>query len=163
MQTPELTLVLYPNYYGMGYLICENPKELLRHGMARITPFFKEKYIKRLHKLLKQYRPALVVLRGYENGDNRISKRTIRIINSFKNEAEAHNIPVYQYSRKQIKEVFSGFGGRSKFGIAKTICNWYPELESRKPQFKMNADLEDYNMGRFDAFALMLTHHYLEN
>lgn len=162
MQTPELSLVLYPNYFGMGYVICENPKELLNYGMAKIRPFTKDKYIKRLHKYLQQYRPSLIILRGYENDDQRISKRTIAIINSFKNEAEAHNIPVHQYSRKQTKEVFSEFGGKSKFGIAKTISNWYPELKSRMPQFKMNSDLEDYNMGLFDAFSLMLTHHYLE-
>jgi len=162
MQHPELTLVLYPNYFGMGYLICENPKELLQYGMARITPFFKEKYIKRLHKFLKQYRPALIILRGYEGNDHRISKRTIKVINKFKNEAEAQDIPVYQYTRTQIKEVFTEFGGKSKFAIAKTISTWYPELQLRMPQFKKNSDLEDYNMGLFDAFALMLTHHYLE-
>ncbi len=162
MQTPELTLVLFPNYFGMRYLICENPKELLNYGMSKIRPFTKDRYIKRLHKFLKQYKPALVILRGYETDDNRISKRTINVINSFKNEAEANNIPVYQYSRTQIKEVLSEFGGKSKFGIAKTISHWYPELSSRMPQFKMNSDLEDYNMGLFDVFALMLTHHYLE-
>lgn len=162
MQTPDLTLVLYPNYFGMGYLICENPKELLNYGISKIRPFTKDRYIKRLHKLLKQYKPALVILRGYEEEDVRISKRTIGIINGFKHEAETHDIPVHQYTRKQIKEVFSQFGGKSKFGIVNTICKWYPELVMRKPQFKMNSDLEDYNMGLFDVFALMLTHHYLE-
>ncbi|GGG24841.1 hypothetical protein GCM10011344_26860 [Dokdonia pacifica] len=162
MQAPELTLVLYPNYFGMGYVICENPKELLNYGMAKIRPFTTDRYIKRLHKYLKQYRPTLIILRGYENDDNRISKRTVGVINSFIQEAEAHDIPVYKYSRTQIKEVFSDFGGKSKFAIAKTIASWYPELEPRKPQFKRNSDLEDYNMGLFDAFSLMLTHHYLE-
>lgn len=163
MEKPELTLVLYPNYFGMGYLICENPKELLNYGVARITPFTKDRYIKRLHKLLKQYRPALVVLRGYKDTDKRISKRVKSVIESFKNEADNLNISIYQYSRDDIKDVFSQFGGKSKFAVARTIGKWYPELVPRLPKFKKNSDLEDYNMGLFDAFALMLCHHYLED
>lgn len=161
MQTPELTLVLYPNYFGMGYVICENPKELLNYGIANIRPLTKDRYIKRLHKFLKQYKPALVVLRGFGD-DQRVSKRTIAVIDSFKVEADKLDIQVYQYSRKQIKQVFAEFGGKSKYGIAKTIGNWYPELQHRMPKFVKNSDLEDYNMGLFDAFSLMLTHHYLE-
>lgn len=163
MEKPELTLVLYPNYFGMGYLVCENPKELLNYGIARITPFTKDRYIKRLRKLLKQYRPALVVLRGYSDTDRRTSKRVKSVIEGFKREADENNIPVYQYSRDQIKDVFSQFGGKSKFAITRTIGKWYPELAPRLPRFKRNSDLEDYNMGLFDVFALMLCHHYLED
>ena len=136
MEKPELTLVLYPNYFGMGYLICENPKELLNYGIARITPFTKDRYIKRLLKLLKQYRPALVILRGYRDTDRRISKRVKSVIESFRKEADDRNIPVYQYSRDQIKDVFSQFGGKSKFSISRTIGKWYPELAHRLPKFK---------------------------
>lgn len=162
MEQPELTLVLYPNYFGMGYLICENPKELLNYGIARITPFTKDRYIRRLHKLLKQYRPTLVILRGYKDTDKRISKRIKSVIESFRKEADEQKITVYQYSRDEIKDVFSQFGGKSKFSISRTIGKWYPELTPRLPKFKRNADLEDYNMGLFDVFALMLSHYYLE-
>jgi hypothetical protein len=163
MQGNELTLVLYPNYFGMGYVIFENsPKEIVNYGMAKIRPFTKDNYIKRLHKFVKRYRPAIVILRGYENYDNRISKRVVNVIQSFEREAEELKLPFYSYSRKQIKEVFTQFGSKTKYGISKIICGWYPELESKRPNFRKNTQSEDYWMGLFDVFSLMLSHHYLQ-
>jgi len=50
MQTNELILALYPNSAGMGYVICENPKELIGYGVARIKMITKDVHLKRLEK-----------------------------------------------------------------------------------------------------------------
>lgn len=162
MKTNQLTLVLYPNYFGMGYLICEDPKELVDYGMAKVRPFTKDRYIKRLQHFMKQYRPSVVILRGFEHSDKRISKRVIAIIEEYEKQAEGLNLKVYKYSRTQIKEVFSEFGSKTKYGISKNIATWYPELKDRMPSVRKNTQSEHYQMGLFDVFALMLTHHYLD-
>jgi hypothetical protein len=146
----------------MGYVISESPKELINYGVARISPLRNDVYVKRLLKYVKHYRPTLIILRGYNGCDNRISKRVVKVIDTFEKEAGGLNLPIHKYSRDDIKEVFKQFGNHTKYGISKTICSWYPELKHRMPDIRKNTKAEHYQMGVFDAFALMLTHHYLE-
>lgn len=162
MHNSPLTVTLYPNAFGMGYVISENPKELINYGIAKIRPLTKDKYVKRLLKFIQRYKPSLILLRGYADTDNRISKRVMNVIDTFEKEAENLNLPVYKYSRDDIKQVFSQFEGNSKYIISKTISSWYPELKRLMPDIRTNTKPEHYRMGIFDAFALMLTHHYLE-
>ena len=75
--------------------------------------------------------------------------------------AEALNIKVHTYNRTQIKEVFHAFGETTKYGISKSIAGLYPELQHRMPDLRKNSDTEHYQMALFDAFALMLTHYYI--
>lgn len=154
-------VVIYPNSFGMGYVICEGPKNLVNYGVAKIRPLTKDKHIKRLLLFVKQYSPSLIILRGYHNSD-RISSRVKRVITSFEMEAIKLHLPIYKYSRHDLKEVFKQFGKSNKYGISKTITSWYPELQHRMPDIRKNTKPEHYQMGVFDAFALMLTHHYLK-
>lgn len=162
MENNQLILALYPNSFGMGYVLCESPKELINYGIARVRPLSKDKYIKRLHHFVKQYRPTIILLRGYQKKDKRISKRVIKIIESFEKEAARLDLPIFMYSREDIKEVFKQFEASSKYTISKTITSWYPELQHRMPNIRKNTQSEHYQMGVFDVFSLMLTHHYLE-
>jgi len=75
--------------------------------------------------------------------------------------AEETKIPTFQYSRKQIQDVFELYGHTSKFHVAKQIITWFPELSSRAPKLRKPWMNEGYNMGVFDAMALAITHHYL--
>jgi len=146
----------------MGYVISETPKELINYGIARIRPLTKDKYVKRLLRFIQQYQPTLILLRGYSSADKRISKRVVKVIDSFEQEARKMELPIFKYSRNDIKEVFSQFEGNSKYTISKTITSWYPELKRFMPDIRVYPNPEHYRMGIFDAFSLMLTHHYLE-
>ena len=162
MTTSPMHITLYPNAFGMGYVISESPKELINYGIARITPLRKDIYVKRLLKYIQHYKPCLIVLRGYTGRETRTSKRVMKVIDAFVKEAEKLELPVHRYTRNDIKEVFKQFGNSTKYGISKTICSWYPELKHRMPNMRKNTQAEHYQMGVFDAFALMLTHHYME-
>jgi len=157
----ELMVVLYPNAFGMGYVICEGAKDLINYGVARIRPLTKDKYVGRLLHFVKQYKPTLIIFRDYQNATN-ISKRVQRIILAFEVEATKLHLPMHKYTRHDIKEVFKQFGKSDKYGISKTITSWYPELQHLMPDIRKYPNPEHYQMGVFDAFALMLTHHYLK-
>lgn len=156
-----VTVTLYPNGYGMGYVISENPKEIINYGVARIRPMTSSGYVKRLRRFIEMYHPSLIIIRDPE-GTGRMSKRITKTLKKFEEQAERLDLPVYRYSREQIKEVFAQFEGSTKYMISKTIANWYPELKHRMPNVRKNTEPEHYQMGIFDAFALMLTHHYLK-
>ncbi|WP_299216971.1 hypothetical protein [uncultured Dokdonia sp.] len=162
MGNSGLIVVLYPNGAGLNYIVCENPKELIRYGIARIRPLSVGAHLKRLQGFIKEYNPSLILLRGYQDTDKRISKRVVRVIDAFEKQAIDQGLSIYKYSREDIKQAFLQFGKNTKYGISKTISEWYPELQSRMPALRKNTTAEHYQMGVFDVFALMLTHYYLE-
>jgi uncharacterized membrane protein len=162
MDNNGLIVVLYPNGTGLNYIVCENPKELIRYGVARIRPFTVDAHIKRLKEFIEEYKPSMILLRGYNDTDTRISKRVVKVIDKFEKQAHDQELPLYKYTRNDIKQAFQQFGKNTKYGISKIISEWYPELQSRMPALRKNTTAEHYQMGVFDVFALMLTHYYLE-
>ena len=163
MSNQSLTLTLYPNQYGIGYVIADSPKGIINYGIARIKKHTNDIYIKRLKNFLEFYRPCVVILRGFNDNETRISKRIISVIQSFTQEAEKNDILVHRYTRNNIKEVFTQFGMMpTKYNISSSIAEWYPELKSKLPDIRKNTQSEAYHTGIFDAFSLMLTHYYVE-
>ncbi len=161
MSSQTLTLTLYPNQYGMGYLISDTPKEIINYGIARIKPLHRDRYLKRMKSFVEHYKPDIVIIKGYHE-DYRITKRIVNVINTFIKQAERLNLEVHHYTRGEVKEVFRQFGeNTTKYGINSSIAEWYPELKPKLPKLRKNQHCENYFMGIFDAFSLMLTHHYL--
>ena len=158
----DLCVALYPNGSGLGYVVCENPKELVAYGMGRIRPMTTPAYLKRLMHFVELYRPSLIVLRGWQGKTVKASPRVRKILQCFTKRAHELGLEVHHYTREDIKASFSKFGDPTKYGISKTIAGWYPELRSRMPDPRRNTKAEHWQMGIFDAFALMLTHFYLE-
>lgn len=140
--------MLYPNTAGMGYVLCENPKQIIDYGMARIRPLYTEAYLKRLIQWFEIYKPHLVILRDYADTDT-ISKRIRAVIETFMQKALKHKIKTYHYTRADIKETFESFGKTTKYDISSKICYWYPELERIKPNPRPNTKSEHYRMGVF--------------
>ena len=157
----NLCLVLYPNIKGLGYILCGSPTDLINYGIHNIKPLQSE-YTRRLKRLIDNYRPTIIILRGYNLQDYRISERVKKVLRNFELQAEQNDIRVYRYTREQIKSVFEVYGGTNKYGISKTITDWYPELKPRMPDLRKNSKSEHYQMGLFDTFALMLTHYYIK-
>jgi hypothetical protein len=157
----QLCLILYPNMKGLGYILCESPKDLINYGILNVAPLQRE-YTKRLKHFVKRYKPTIIILRGYRKRHNHISKRVKTTIRNFEKIADQCDIPVVRYSREQIKEIFVAFGSTTKYEISKNIATWYPELRERLPDLRKNSKSEHYQMGIFDTFSLMITHFYLQ-
>ena len=156
----KITLVLYPNTFGVGFVICEGPKEILDYGIKKVHPISHHKYMKKVKWLLDYCKPDIVLLLDYKA--RKISNRQKAIIDDIVQLARADNLNLISYSRSQIKQVFSSFNAKTKYEIAMVILNWYPMLKDRAPHKRLAWMAEHYQMGVFDAFALMLTHYYLE-
>lgn len=159
----KLTLVMYPNTHGVGFVICEGPDEIIDFGLKKVRSISNSKYLKKAKWLMEYCRPNLVLLLDYKNGSQRISKRQEKVIDSFRDLAKAQLIPIQTYSRSQVKQVFSAFEKATKYEIAMQILGWYPQLKNKEPHKRLPWMAEHYQMGVFDAFALMLTHYYLRN
>ena len=120
----KITLVLYPNTFGVGFVICEGPKEILDFGIKKVQPISHHKYIKKVKWLLDYCKPDIVLILDYKA--RKISNRQKRIIDDIVQLSHAKNLNLKMYSRLQIKQTFLSFNAKTKYEIAMVILNWYP-------------------------------------
>jgi Holliday junction resolvasome RuvABC endonuclease subunit len=153
----HIVLALYANSRGLGYACIQVPHKLMESGVLNVTPLSNDKIALRVQRFIEFFKPNVVVIRDGETSVPRIQELSDTITNL----AAAQNIPVHQYSRQQVKDVFEIFGATTKYEIAHKIIEALPDLASRAPKIRKPYMDEDYNMGIFDAAALILTHEYL--
>lgn len=156
--SPNIIVAIYPNQHGMGYVICEHPNDILKYGIGKFQQLSPTNYVKRLAKFIKQYRPDVIILKGYDMETNTIGKRVKKVIDSLEIEAIKRELNVFRYRRSDIARVFSAFGETNKYGISRTLAKWYPDLRRFVAPARTFMIPEHYHMGIFDAFALMYTH-----
>lgn len=158
----NIVLALYPNTYGIGYVICGKSMDIIDFGLKKVRPRTLRKSLATIQWLFNIGKPDIIVLRDYKNDDFNVSKRTQRVLDEIMKLATSSNLKIYQYSRSQIRDVFGTFQASTKYEIAKKITSWYPQLSSRTPKYRKVFMAENYNMAIFDAFALAITHEYLK-
>jgi len=156
-----IVLSLYPNSRGLGYVCLESPQLLKESGVLTIRPIFNGKILERIIKFVNFFKPEIIVVKDYGLGHSRQSKRGVELVESIAKYAEEIKVPVYRYTRQQMRDVFEQFEATSKYEIAKKIVSWFPQLESHTPRIRKPWMAEDYYMGEFDAIALAVTHQYL--
>jgi Holliday junction resolvasome RuvABC endonuclease subunit len=156
-----IILSFYPNARGLGYACIEMPQNLKDSGVVTIQPISNKKLLERITKFVEFFTPTIIVVKDYNSSYSRHSKRVAELVESIAKHAGEVKIPVYRYSRQQVRDVFEQFGAKSKYEIAQKIIYWFPQLASRAPKIRKAWTDEDYNMGIFDALALAITHKYL--
>ena len=156
-QDTHVVLALYANSRGLGYACMEVPNKIIECGVLNVTPLSNEKILRRVHWFIEFFKPQVVVIRDAKTSVSRIQELSDTIATL----ATAKNMPVYRYTRQQVKDVFEIHGATTKIEIAHKIIKTSPELASRTPKIRKWYMPEDYNMGVFDAVALILTHEYL--
>lgn len=159
----QVTLSIYPNTRGFGYTCLETPQKLLDWGVINSRPISNSKVIKQVEAMIDYFRPALLLVQDPANKYARQNQRVVSLIENIRNTAVKKEIPIYAYTREQIREVFAHFGATTKHEIATKILEWFPELSPRAPKVRKLWMKEDYNMGIFDALSLAITHEYLTN
>lgn len=102
-----------------------------------------------------------MVLREYEKNKSIRSKRLLKLFDQMIEVAKERKLEVSNYTREDIKNVFSQFKSNTKHEICKTIVKWYPQLQRNMPKVRKAWETESYSMSYFDAIALFITHLYL--
>jgi Holliday junction resolvasome RuvABC endonuclease subunit len=157
-----MTLSVYPNRRGFGYVVIEGPRLLVDYGICTVKPISNDAVMTRLKKIINFYKPTKVLLREADRASVSHSPRVGKLIGAIGKFVKDKDIPVYRYSREQIKNVFEQFGATTKYEIAQKIIGEYDELKDRAPKPRKAWMEEDYNMGIFDAMAIIGTHNYLK-
>lgn len=157
-----IILSLYPNALGLGYSCLELPeKTLLDSGVVVVRPFRSKRILERIAKFVEFFKPTIIIVKDWDSNYSRRSRRIAQLTDDIVKYAAEMKVPVYRYSRQQIRDVFEVHGAKTKYEIAQKIIVWFKELASRAPKIRKPWMTEDHNMGVFDALSLIITHLYL--
>ena len=141
----------------------ENARKLLDYGAVRINPISNRKVLEKIKRTLEYFRPSIVILLDPECKSSRTGNRVKDLVKKIVAYAVEINLPVVQYSRDQINDVFEQFGGNTKYEISQILLKEFKELEMKSPKERKLWTSEDRNMVIFDALSLGITWFYRNN
>lgn len=157
----NITLAIYPNRLGFGYVCLEGQRDLLDYGIVKVRPLCNFRIMKRIEKFVTYFKPTLILVKNPNGRYTQNSKRLDRLFRRIVAFSKRNNIEVHHYTREQIKNVFDQMDKGTKYQIAHFIAKEFTALKPRLPKIRKLWMSEDYNMGIFDALSLALTHYYL--
>jgi hypothetical protein len=159
----NIVYAIYPNSNGFGFVYMENARKLIDFGAVRINPISNRKVLERIKKSFDYYRPTIVIVLDPDGNSSRTGYRIRKLIKKITLYAEEVKLPVAQYSRDQIRDVFEQFGVITKHEISQFLLTEFKELEPKRPRERRLWASEDRNMAIFDALSLGLTWFYLNS
>ena len=163
-KTP-ITLSIFPNTYGFGYMCLDKKRNLIDYGMKSVKPMSNNELFRRFQNLIYYLRPDIILCRDHRTSGANKSKRTVKLIHRMLEHAKTKNLQTYQYTRDDIRDVFTQYDALNKYEIVEVLVDHYEELKYVLPQDDGIQDVwmkkEDYKMGIFDALALAYTHFFL--
>jgi hypothetical protein len=107
--------------------------------------------------LLDRFNPTILLVPNAGPGATRRSTHVAEALRIFANHAREHDVPVYAFSDKDVKESFrdsSGKPARNKTTIIRLLIARWPELRSGLPRIRRTWDPEPYHVPLFNAVAL---------
>jgi hypothetical protein len=157
----NIVCAIYPNANGFGFVYLDNERQIIYYGSSRINPISNFKILERIKKSFDYFRPSIAIMLNPEGNTSRTGNRTKKLVKNIIDYADLENLPVVQYSRDQIRDVFEIRGVITKYEISKFLLTKFPELETKRPRERKLWESEDRNMAIFDALSLALTWFYL--
>jgi len=150
-------LAVYPNTRGFAFVLFEGPLSPIDWGVKEMRGRGKrQRCLVAIISILDRFQPDIVVLQDTSPSGTRRGRRVANLNAAFVELVEGRGIPVYAYSRKDVRRAFACLGVINKQTIAETIAKHVPAFERYVPPPRKPWMSEDARMGLFDAAALAL-------
>lgn len=159
----KVVFAVYPNANGYGFVYMDSPRKLLDYGAVRINPISNRRVMERIKRSVDYFRPSIVIVQDPDGKSSRTGRRVRQLIEKIIAYAAELNLPVVQYSRDQIKEVFEQFGAVTKYEIAQVLLKEFKELTLKAPQQRKLWTSEHRYMSIYDSLSLTMTWFYLND
>ncbi|KRQ15341.1 hypothetical protein [Bradyrhizobium manausense] len=152
-----LVLSVYLNTRGFAFILFEGHLSPFDWGIHETRgPRKNGTCLTRITTVFDRYAPdALVIQDTTEQGTMR-ARRICNLNTSVVKLANDRGIPVFAYSRDQVRRAFEGYGCPNKASLAELIAKHIPTLQQYVPPPRRPWMSEDRRMGLFDAAALAL-------
>jgi len=154
----DLVLAVYPNTRGFAFVLFEGPLSPVDWGVIEVRGKDRMRQcLRRIGSIFGQYAPDALILQNMSEGGTRRARRIRGLNEAIEVLAGTQDIPVFAYSRAQVREIFARVGLFTKHGIAQSIARQISAFERLVPPPRKIWKSEDVRMGLFDAAALVLT------
>lgn len=150
-----LVLSIYLNSRGFSFVLFEGHLSPFDWGIREIRgPEKGDRRLPYIMQLFDRYAPDVLVIQDTSaQGTERV--RWISNLNaSIAALAKDRDIPVFAYSREQVRSAFERYGFPNKQSLAALIAKQIPAFEQYVPPPRKPWMSEDRRMGLFDAAAL---------
>ncbi|MDB4293502.1 hypothetical protein N9954_08855, partial [Maribacter sp.] len=151
----NVVLAIFANGRGFGLAVMKDALTVVNayNVVARPYPITNTTTLERIKEKIDFYRPSVVILEEPRGYGSRKSKRIQDLIRNIITFAKSKGLTVKQYSRNDIRFVFSSFNAHSKYEIATVICESIPTLKPRLPEKSKSYEAEKYAITIFDAIS----------
>lgn len=157
--TPARIFALDPMTRGFGYVLFEEPFNLVSWGVARVKGDKHKGAIAQFEQLLTDFEPQVVVLEDAEASGSRRSPRVRELIGTLVTLTRERGIAVHIIARTVVVKCFSTPDKRAtKHLIATLLARQFPELAPKLPLPRKPWESEKERMVIFDALALAVTY-----
>jgi hypothetical protein len=112
--------------------------------------------VARIATILDRYQPDIFVLQDTSPTGTRRAQRVTNLNAAIAALGASRAIPVYAYSREEVRIAFGELGLPNKHSMAEMIAKHIPAFERYVPPPRKPWMSEDARMGLFDAAALAL-------
>ena len=158
VSTRQRVLAIDPSPRGFGFAVLQDePLETLDWGLSSCKRFGGS-CSRMTAKTIRRTRPTAIVFENWRSAHPNRVMPLWRFLKQIADVLDTAGVPVYTYSRDQIRAVFEPIGAYTKQQIAEVLVNRFPELRTRLPRPRQIWDTEDDRMSIFDAASLALTH-----
>ncbi len=158
-------LAIFSSKDGFGWMVFDGPLspvawEVSTLSKTKGTPEEKNaRTMKRIEKLVAQYRPATIVLEAFEGPGTRRSARIRQLCRSILSLAAMHGTAVRIISREQITSYFESTETKTRYAIASVVAASLKEIRHRLPDKRRPWETEHPEMALFNAAALLFVHY----
>lgn len=158
-----LTMALFPNSIGFGVAIMKDAVtvEYAQSVAIKPRPISNNKVIEKIREKVAYYEPDTIVFESHQRSSK--SNRIKELLKSIEELCQKKNIKCFNYSRKDIRFVFSNFNAHSKYEIAKTITTNVEFMKGKLIEKRRCYQGESHLAGAFDAVSLGITHFYMND
>lgn len=159
----NLVLALYPSTRGIAFALFEGPLAPVDWSVSEMRGKDKNwRCLRRVRDILRRYTPDVLVLQDMSETGTKRASRIRRLNAAIDALASERGIPVYCYSRAQVRACFSHAAPATKHDIAEAIARHIPAFERFVPPVRKPWMSEHVRMDLFDAVALALTYFHAE-
>jgi len=151
-------LAIDPISRGFGFAVLEGPRRLIDWGVVHVQTDKLRGCLRRIDELVGRYSPQILVTEDFNTKGSRRRVRVRELVDEIHQQSPEWHCFYRAVSRMQVRRTIRQSERATKYEIALSLIEQFPELRPRLPKPRKPWMSEDARMAIFDALAFGLTY-----
>ncbi len=158
-------LAIFPSVDGFGWIVFDGPLSPVDSGVCTLAKNTKgaerknTRCLARADALLKQFRPATLVLEAFAGPGTKRHGRIRNLCRSLISAGTMSGAAIRILSRKEIRACFTSQPADTRYKVATMTATYLPEIRRLLPRTRKPWEGEFPNMALFAAATLLIVHY----